>query len=100
MLRSDPQRSLSTDGEGRLEGSLEPELIRRTYTGGVWTVEVKCPAAAFGIAAGNARTVEVQFERQRGRRGKVPAREYYWTAPMRAVWLAHFRFGRLEVQAR
>ena len=100
MLHSDPQRSLSMDGEGRLEGSLEPELVRRTYAGGVWTVEVKCPAAAFGIAPGKAETVEVQFERRRGRRGKEPAREYYWTAPMRAVWLAHFRFGRLRVQAK
>lgn len=100
MLRSDPQRSLSMDGEGRLGGSLQPELVRRTYAGGVWTVEVKCPAAAFGIAAGKAKTVEVQFERRRGRRGKEPASDYYWTAPMRPVWLAHFRFGRLHVQAK
>jgi hypothetical protein len=99
-LHNDPQRSFSMDGEGRLEGSLEPELVRRTYAGGVWTVEVKCPAAALGIAPGKAETVEVQFERQRGRRGKEPAREYYWTAPMRPVWLAHFRFGRLQVEAK
>ena len=63
-------------------------------------MEVRCPAAAFGIAPAKAKAVEVQFERRRGRRAKVPAREYYWTAPMRAVWLAHFRFGRLQVQAK
>jgi hypothetical protein len=41
--------------------------------------------------------VEVQFERQRSRRQGAGAQEYYWMAPMRPVWLQHFRFGRLEV---
>jgi len=100
MLRQDPQRSFFINGEGMLEGSLQPELVSRTYAGGVWTVVVKCPAAALGIAADKASTVEVQLERQRGQRGQEPAREYYWTAPMRPAWLAHFRFGRLQVEAK
>jgi len=100
MLRQDPQRSLTVNGEGMLEGTLQPTLVSRTYAAGVWTVVVKCPAAALGIAPGQAKTVEVQFERHRARRGKEPARDHYWMAPMRPVWLAHFRFGRLQVEAR
>ena len=80
--------------------TLQPELVSRTYAGGVWTVVVKCPAAALGIAPGKAPAVEVQLERQRCRRGKEPARGYYWVPPMRPPWLAHFRFGRLQVQAK
>jgi hypothetical protein len=100
MLRQDPQRSLTVNGEGMLEGTLQPELVSRTYAGGVWTVVVKCPAAALGIAVGKASTVEVQLERQRCRRGKEPARDYYWMPPMRPPWLAHFRFGQLTVKAK
>ena len=100
MLRQDPQRSLTMNGEGKLEGTLQPTLVSRTYAGGVWTVVVKCPAAAFGIPAGQAKTVEIQFERLRARRGKDRASDYYWMAPMRAGWLAHFRFGRLQVEAK
>ncbi|HUT57883.1 MAG TPA: DUF4838 domain-containing protein [Phycisphaerae bacterium] len=98
LLRQDPQRSLTVNGEGMLDGTLRPELVSRTYAAGVWTVVVKCPAAAFGIVAGQAKTVEVQFERYRAARGKQRASDYYWMAPMRAVWLAHFRFGRLQVE--
>ena len=100
MLRQDPQRSLTVSGEGMLEGTLQPELVSRTYAGGVWTVVVKCPAAGLGIATGKAHAVEVQLERYRCRRGKEPARDYYWMPPMRPPWLAHFRFGRLRVEAK
>jgi len=79
---------------------LKPTLVSNTYADGTWTVVVKCPAAGFGIAAGQAKTVEVQFERQRAGRPKEPGRDYYWMAPMRPVWLANFRFGRLQVEAR
>jgi len=99
-LRQDPQRSLTVNGEGMLEGTLQPELVSRTYAGGVWTVVVKCPAAGLGIATRKASAVEVQLERQRCRRGKEPARDYYWMPPMRPGWLAHFRFGRLQVEAK
>jgi hypothetical protein len=44
--------------------------------------------------------VEVQFERQRAARGKGSASDYYWMAPMRPGWLAHFRFGKLQVEAK
>jgi len=100
MLRQDPQRSFTVNGEGEVEGRLQPTLVSNTHADGVWTVVVKCPAAGFGIAAGQARTVEVQLERQRAPRAKDPARDYYWMPPMRPVWLAHFRFGRLQVEAR
>jgi hypothetical protein len=100
MLRQDPQRSLTVNGEGMLDGTLQPKLVSRTYSGGLWTVVVKCPAAAFGTAAGQAKTVEVQFERHRAARRKGRASDYYWMAPMRPVWLAHFRFGRLQVGSR
>jgi hypothetical protein len=60
---------------------------------------VKCPAAALGIGARQAKTVEVQFERKRAARPKVSASEYYWTPPMKPQWLHHVRFGRLEVAA-
>jgi len=100
MLRQDPQLSFTVNGEGEVEGRLQPTLVSNTYADGVWTVVVKCPAAAFGIAAGQAKTVEVQFERQRAARGKDRASDYYWMAPMRPVWLAHFRFGQLQVEGR
>jgi hypothetical protein len=99
-LRQDPQRSFTVNGEGEVEGRLQPALVSNTYADGVWAVVVKCPAAALGIAAGQAKTVEVQFERQRAPRGKDPASDCYWMAPMRPVWLAHFRFGRLQIEAR
>jgi hypothetical protein len=100
MLRQDPQRSLTVNGEGEAEGTLKPTLVSNTYADGMWTVVVKCAAGALGIPAGQAGTVEVQFERQRAARPKEPARDYYWMAPMRAVWLAHCRFGRLHVEAK
>jgi len=100
MLRQDPQRSFAVNGEGMLEGTLRPELVSRTYAGGVWTVVVKCPAASLCIAASKTSTVEIQLERQRCRRGKEPALDHYWVPPMRPVWLAHFRFGRLQVKAK
>jgi hypothetical protein len=100
MLRQDPQRSFTVNGEGAVEGRLQPTLVSNTHADGVWTVVAKCPAAGLGIAAGQAKTIEVQFERQRAARAKEPARDYYWMAPMQAVWLAHFRFGRLEVEAK
>lgn len=65
----------------------------------VWTVVVKCPAAALGIEAGEATMTEVQFERHRAPRENLSARDYYWTAPMRPSWLQHFRFGQLQVGA-
>ncbi len=100
MLRQDPQRSLTVNGEGEAEGTLKPTLVSNTYADGVWTVVVKCAAGAFGIPAGQGGTAEVQFERYRAARGKGSASDYYWMAPMRAVWLAHFRFGRLQVEAK
>jgi len=99
MLRQDPQRAFTVNGEGEVEGRLQPTLVSNTHADGVWTVVVKCPAAALGIAAGQAKTVEVQFERQRAPRGKGPASDYYWMPPMRPGWLSHFRFGRLQVEA-
>jgi hypothetical protein len=97
MLRGDPERSFSINGEGIIEGRLPATLVNSTYADGTWTVVVKCPAAALGIEPGHADTVEVQFERQRWRREDAGAKEYYWMAPMRPGWLQHFRFGRLEV---
>jgi hypothetical protein len=99
MLRGDPERSFSINGEGIVEGRLPAKLVSNMYADGVWTVVVKCPAAALGIKPGQPNTVEVQLERQRGRREKTGAKDYYWMAPMRPVWLQHFRFGRLEVES-
>ncbi len=96
----DPERSFAVNGDGAVEGPLQAALVSNTYADGTWTVVVKCPAAVFGIAAGQAKTVEVQFERRRAPRGKGRASDYYWMAPMRPVWLLHFRFGRLQVEAR
>jgi hypothetical protein len=97
MLRGDPERSFTVNGEGIVEGRLPATLVTNTYADGVWTVVMKCPAAALGIELGQADTVEVQFERQRSRRENAGAKEYYWLAPMRPVWLQHFRFGRIEM---
>jgi hypothetical protein len=97
MLRGDPERSFTVNGEGIVEGRLPATLVTNTYADGVWTVVMKCPAAALGIELGKADTVEVQFERQRSRRENAGAKEYYWLAPMRPVWLQHFRFGRIEM---
>jgi hypothetical protein len=95
----DPERFLAVNGEGECEGPLQPTLISNTYADGLWTAVVKCPAAALGIGARQAKTVEVQFERKRAARRKVSASEYYWTPPMKPQWLHHVRFGRLEVAA-
>ena len=95
----DPERFLAVNGEGECEGPLQPTLISNTYADGLWTAVVKCPVAALGIEAGQAKTVEVQFERKRAGRPKVSASEYYWTPPMKPQWLHHVRFGRLEVAA-
>jgi hypothetical protein len=100
MLRQDPQRSFAVNGEGAVEGRLQPTLVSNTHADGVWTVVVKCPAAGLGIAAGQAKTVEVQFERQRAARPKEPAHDYYWVPPMRPAWLAHCHFGQLQVEAK
>jgi hypothetical protein len=97
MLRGDPERSVAVNGEGIVEGRLPATLVSNTYSDGVWTVVVKCPAAAVGIEPGQADAVEVQFDRQRSRRGNASAKKYYWMAPMRPPWLQHFRFGRLEM---
>jgi len=100
-LRQDPQLSLTVNGEAMVQGPLEPALVSNTYADGVWTVVVKCPAAGLGIAAGQASTVEVQFERQRAPREKKDrASDYFWMPPMRPPWASHFRFGRLQVEAR
>ena len=79
---------------------MQPALVSNTHADGAWTVVVKCPAAALGIAAGQAKTVEVQLERQRAPRGKDRASDYYWMPPMRPPWLSHFHFGRLQVEAK
>ncbi len=100
MLRGDPERSVAVNGEGIVEGRLPATLVANTYADGVWAAVVKCPAAALGIEPGQADTLEVQFERQRARREKVGAKNYYWMAPMRPGWLQHFRFGQLKVEAR
>jgi len=100
-LRQDPQRCLTVNGEGMVDGPLEPALVSNTYADGVWTVVVKCPAGALGIAAGEAKTVEVQFERQRAPREKKDrASDYYWAPPMRPPWASHLRCGWLQVEAR
>jgi hypothetical protein len=100
LLRGDPERSLAVNGEGMIEGRLPATLVSTTYADGLWTVVVKCPAAALGIQPGQQDTVAVQFERHRDRRDKVGAKDYYWMAPMRPSWLQHFRFGRLEVESQ
>jgi hypothetical protein len=50
-----------------------------------------------GIGAPEAKPIEVQFERQRAARPKVPASDYYWVPTMRPPWQSHTRFGRLEM---
>jgi hypothetical protein len=97
-LRGDPERSFAVNGAGTVEGRLPAALVSNTYANGVWTVVVKCPAAALGIQPEQATTVEVQLERHRASREKAGAKDYYWMAPMRPGWLQHFRFGRLHVE--
>jgi len=82
MLRGDPERSVAVNGEGIVEGRLPATLVSNTYAEGTWTVVLKCPAEALGIEPGQADTVEIQFARQRARREKTGAEDYYWTAPM------------------
>ena len=88
------------NGEGECHGILQPTLVSNTQADGVWTVVVKFPLQALGIAAGEAKTVEVQFERQRAARAKTPASDYYWTPPMRPPWRSHFRFGQLQIESK
>jgi hypothetical protein len=87
------------NGEGECAGMLQPTLLSSTQADGVWTVVVKCPLKGLDIAPG-AKTVEVQFERLRAARAKIPASEYYWMPPMRPPWLSHQRFGRLEMESK
>jgi len=99
-LRQDPQRTFAVNGEGECHGFLQPTLVSNMQADGMWTVVVKFPLQALGIAAGEAKTVEVQFERQRAARAKTPASDYYWTPPMRPPWRSHFRFGQLQVASK
>jgi hypothetical protein len=73
-------------------------LAGYAHAEGIWTVTLKFPAAELGIAPGEAKTVEVQFERRREKRGDTPRTEYYWMPPMRPQDPNQMRFGRLEVK--
>jgi hypothetical protein len=90
---------LHVTGEGSFPFyELPQELAGYAHAEGIWTVTLKFPAAELGIAPGEAKTVEVQFERRREKRGDTPRTEYYWMPPMRPQDPNQMRFGRLEVK--
>ena len=92
------QPALWVNGEGDFPNYLPQKLAGYTYADGVWAVVLKCQASALGLEPGQAKTVEVQFERKRGARGKAPATDYYWAPPMRPQSPEQVRFGRLDFE--
>ena len=94
------EQPLHVTGEGTFSsGKVPQELAGYTFADGVWTVTLKFPAAGLGIAPGEAKTAEVQFERKRGNRGGDPEADYYWMPPMRPQSPERMRYGRLEAGA-
>jgi len=90
---------LHVTGEGTFSpDTLPQELAGYAYADGVWTVTLKFPAAELGIAPGEAKVAEVQFERRRANRGEAPGTEYYWMPPMRPQSPGQMRFGLIKAE--